>query len=269
MDANGLPVINRLEDVAQIGWFNVNQLLSHQPTAQQQGQFMSMLSHSGLGNQGQRIGQLLIQSYENTVNFNNQAFLAMLPQNGIPVNNTTSVAYTIGLGESIPVGRMAVEAQKTAAGAQQQLQNDVDAIDQYNSSLSQINDRVIPVLNDIAGQDLGSDTVGWQVWLNNLVGFNLLQASAPPTITEDVPLAYQPQAIPLDTFSAPISVQRMSCFGAGTMVRTLTGSQPIESLKLGDQVLTQSVKTGALAYKPILAVHHNPPSKTFEIKLRQ
>ena len=51
------------------------------------------------------------------------------------------------------------------------------------------------------------------------------------------------------------------------MVRTLTGSAPIESLKPGDQVLTQSVKTGALAYKPILAVHHNPPSKTYEIKL--
>ena len=59
----------------------------------------------------------------------------------------------------------------------------------------------------------------------------------------------------------------MSCFGAGTMVRTLTGSQPIESIKLGDQVLTQSIKTGALGYKPILVVHHNPPSKTYEIKL--
>ena len=31
--------------------------------------------------------------------------------------------------------------------------------------------------------------------------------------------------------------------------------------------MTQSIKTGALAYKPILAVHHNPPSKTYEIKL--
>ena len=50
-------------------------------------------------------------------------------------------------------------------------------------------------------------------------------------------------------------------------MRTLAGSQPIESLKLGDQVLTQSIKTGALAYKPILGVHHNPPSKTFEMKL--
>ena len=99
--------------------------------------------------------------------------------------------------------------------AQQQLQNDVDAVDRYNSSLSQINDRVVPVLNQISGQNLGPDTVVWQTWLNNLVGFNTLQASEPPTITEDVPLAYQPQQIPLGTFNAPIAVQRMSCFGAG------------------------------------------------------
>ena len=51
------------------------------------------------------------------------------------------------------------------------------------------------------------------------------------------------------------------------MVQTLTGREPIESLRLGDQVLTQNIKTGALAYKPILVAHHNPPSKTFEITL--
>ena len=64
----------------------------------------------------------------------------------------------------------------------------------------------------------------------------------PPTVVENVPLAYQPQPIPLGSFSAPIAVQRMSCFGAGTMVRTLTGLEPIESLKVGDQVLTQSIQ---------------------------
>ena len=151
--------------------------------------------------------------------------------------------------------------------AQQQLQNDVNSIDQYNNSLSEINDRVVPILENVSGQNLGPDSVAWQGWLNNLVGFNSLQASEPPTITEDVPLAYQPQPIPLGTFSVVTGIQRMSCFGAGTMVRTLAGSEPIEKLKLGDQVLTQSTKTGALAYKPILAVHHNPPSKTYEIKL--
>jgi len=59
----------------------------------------------------------------------------------------------------------------------------------------------------------------------------------------------------------------MSCFGAGTPVRTVDGVRPIESLKVGDLVLTQSTDTGALDYKPILVVHHNPPSATFRIKV--
>jgi tetratricopeptide (TPR) repeat protein len=267
MDANGQPVINRPEAVGQTGFMNVNQLLLRMPTAQQQGQFVSMLSQSGLGHQGQRIGQLIVNTYENAIISQNDLFLATLPRNGLPITNGTSVNYTFTQGESIPVGRMAAEAQKTAAMAQQQLQNDVNAIDQYNSSLSEINNRVVPILENVSGQNLGPDSVAWQGWLNNLVGFNSLQASAPPTITQDVPLAYQPEPIPLGTFTGVIGVQRMSCFGAGTMVRTLTGSEPIEELKLGDQVLTQSTKSGALAYKPILAVHHNPPSKTYEIKL--
>jgi len=59
----------------------------------------------------------------------------------------------------------------------------------------------------------------------------------------------------------------MSCFGAGTLVRTLAGLRPIESLEIGDQVLTQDIKTGALRYQPILVVHHNPPSATFKVGL--
>ncbi len=284
MDANGLPVINRPEAVTESGFIPVGQMIvatnPRMPTAQQQAHLMSMLSQSGLGGQGQRIGQQILNAYETNVLIGNniaysplsqnpalQMFGNLIPNNGMPLNNTTKLNLTTVQGESIPIGQMAVEAQKSAAVAQQQLQSDVDAIDQYNRSLSQINDRVIPVLNDISGQNLGPDTAAWQTWLNNLVGFNSLQASEPPTITEDVPLAYQPQPIPLGTFSTVVSVQRLSCFGAGTMVRTLTGSQPIEALKLGDQVLTQSIKTGALAYKPIVGVHHNPPSKTYEIKL--
>jgi hypothetical protein len=32
-------------------------------------------------------------------------------------------------------------------------------------------------------------------------------------------------------------------------------------------VLTENTKTGALAYRPIVDVHHNPPSKTYRVKL--
>lgn len=42
------------------------------------------------------------------------------------------------------------------------------------------------------------------------------------------------------------------CFAAGTLVWTRTGLRPIESLEIGDFVLTQNVETGELSYKPVL-----------------
>ena len=48
-DANGLPVINRPEGFSQTPYFPVSQFLLQQPMAEQQGKFMSMLSHSSLG----------------------------------------------------------------------------------------------------------------------------------------------------------------------------------------------------------------------------
>ena len=54
---------------------------------------------------------------------------------------------------------------------------------------------------------------------------------------------------------------------AGTAVRTLRGTAPIETLRVGDQVLTMNLKSGALGFHPVVVVHHNPPSKTFRITL--
>ena len=283
MDSSGLPVINRPQATSQFAITAPEMMQLGGPkmlTAHQTGQLMSMLAQSGLGSRTQLIGQRILSGYEEDVRIGNNVsfFLAVNPlwmpiglaasgSGPLPINNGSVFTGSIAHGVSIPIGRMAVEARKTAAAAQQQLQNDVDSIDQYNRSLSEINDRVVPVLCEISGQDLGPDIVAWQGWLNNLVGFNSLQSSEPPTITEEVPLAYQPEPIPLGNFSTVFDVQRTSCFGAGTVVRTLAGSDPIESLKLGDLVLTQGTKSGALAYKPILAVHHNPPSKTYLIKL--
>ena len=59
----------------------------------------------------------------------------------------------------------------------------------------------------------------------------------------------------------------ISCFAAGTPVRTLDGPRPIESIRTGDQVLSRDVMTGALAFRPVLAVHHNPPDKTLRVAL--
>ncbi len=44
----------------------------------------------------------------------------------------------------------------------------------------------------------------------------------------------------------------MSCFVPGTLIHTESGLAPIESIQIGDRVLSQDVETGELAYKPVL-----------------
>jgi Pretoxin HINT domain len=281
-DANGLPVLLRPEQfwttsVPAAQLLNSNYIPNNlQPTAAFKSQFTSLLAHSGLGTSAQKVSNAIFQNYE--AKFSNpltnpfvSPLLAMAgtAYSSTPLNSGTTLVLHIAAGEAFPVGQMAVEAQKTAYAAEQQLETDVATIREYNASLSQINDRVLPVLRDVSGLDLGPKPVEWQKWFLSLVGFQLnqMQASPKSTVIEDVPLAYQPQPIPIGQFVGPIGVSRISCFGAGTLVRTLTGPEPIESLKIGDPVLTQSTRTGALGYKPIMAVHHNPPSRTFRVAI--
>ena len=58
-----------------------------------------------------------------------------------------------------------------------------------------------------------------------------------------------------------------SCFAAGTQVHTIEGLRAIEGLQVGDRVLSQNTSTGALSFRPIVAVHHNSPSPTLKLSL--
>ncbi len=183
---------------------------------------------------------------------------------------------------TIPVGQMIVEYQKSALVAQQQLSNDITAMDRHNAGVKQSNDRVTQVLRAVSGRDHGVNRELWKKWYVDLKGYAYTSApeSPRPTVVQEVPLAYQPQMVPITQINRSVgpavtaiqsSVTPMStiasCFGAGTPVRTLTGPRPIESLRIGDRVLTQSTATGALGYQPIVTAYHNPPSPTFLIKL--
>lgn len=58
-----------------------------------------------------------------------------------------------------------------------------------------------------------------------------------------------------------------ACFAAGTMVRTLRGGRPIETIRAGDLVLTQDTADGRLDYRPVVTAYHNPPNETFRLDL--
>jgi hypothetical protein len=181
-----------------------------------------------------------------------------------------SVAYQEAL--QIPIGQMILDSQRAAEAAQMQLAGDVQAIEAYNAPIREVNRCVRQVLTGATGNDLGDDRSAWSRWLVDLFGYVYApqKASADETtIVEQVPLAYQPQAVPIisDQIVGLQLEHRHSCFGAGTPVRTIDGLRPIESLRAGDLVLTQHPSDGELKYQAVVTVYHNPPNATYRVKL--
>jgi Pretoxin HINT domain len=169
----------------------------------------------------------------------------------------------------VPLGQVFAEAQRSRRAAEQQLLEDVRALEDHNVAVRMANDRAAGVLNGATGQSLPPERRAWASWWLDRVGY----ASASPawtsrrTVTMDVPIAYQPPILPEGAYREVTRVERRSCFGAGTPVQTVAGPRPIESLRIGDLVLTQSTASGGLGYHPILVVHRNPPSPTIRVKL--
>lgn len=184
----------------------------------------------------------------------------------------------------IPIGQLMLQYQTAALVAQQQQRNDIQVVEDYNAVVGQMNDRATQVLRGVTGEDRGEDPKSWTGWWVDQLGYAYKspQEQPVPTFVENVPLAYLPpgvntpalnqQAGPSNTtttVSSTFSPGGVShnCFKAGTPVRTLAGPQAIETIKVGDQVLTQDVQSGALSYQPVLAVFHNRPGATLRIEL--
>jgi tetratricopeptide (TPR) repeat protein len=148
---------------------------------------------------------------------------------------------------------------------QQTMDDDVRMLDQANARINQTNDRVLPLLQTLTGQTLGADPKAWQSWWTDQLGLVLDSSSSDtkPTLTETV-------ASPDATLSVPsgavqFGIPHHACFAAGTVVHTIDGPQPIESIKVGDRVLAENTTTGVLAFSPVVAVQLNNPQPTLRI----
>lgn len=150
------------------------------------------------------------------------------------------------------VGRVRRSTERT-------LQRDLAVVQQLNRRVEAANQRIGSTLMRITGESSpGYDPDAWMGWWTDKLGlkYERTESRYKTTTTRVVP--------------TPIIFQvHHSCFVAGTPISTLTGLRPIESLKVGDLVLTQDTSTGALDYQPIVGVHHNPPAETVRIRLKQ
>jgi hypothetical protein len=146
-----------------------------------------------------------------------------------------------------------IDAQQKAANARMQQRLDAEFLQQMNGTFRIMNQRAAAVLTQILGApNLGDDEDAWKRWWYDRVGYRY----TPP---EKVDMSQALRQIPGPYLT--------TCFAAGTPVLTRDGPRPIESIRVGDVVLSQDAATGALGYQPVVDVHHNPPDQTLHVHL--
>ncbi len=178
--------------------------------------------------------------------------LAAVAGGQTPINNVMMSAATQAAREDILIAERMMASREAIGFGQQQLQNDVRAVEAYNADVQTINDRVLPILTDLTGRDLGPSGEAWRAWWTDQRGYaySTQDPRTKPTYTEII--------------RNPYGITH-SCFGAGSMVHTLNGPQAIESIQVGDEVLSQDTRNGKLAYTPVLIAFHNKPAATLRI----
>jgi hypothetical protein len=168
---------------------------------------------------------------------------------------TTSLAATSPRRVGGENGRNQARYKQAVAAAEALFEYDLACLESNNVTARQVNDRIFPLLQSSTGQDLGDDRVAWSKWWTEEQGYSF---RPPEKVTyfqraPDTTPNYEPAAL-------------SSCFGRGTLVRTIDGPRAIETLRIGDRVLSQDTTSGALSYQPVLVVYHNPPDETRRIE---
>lgn len=131
--------------------------------------------------------------------------------------------------------------------AAQEMQSRADIVNQQAAAN---NRRIFAALESLADAQIARDVNEWQKWWEDYNQYYWPKQTC---------YAYQRGAVPY------MVGYGMSCFLAGTLVRTEAGLAPIESLRPGDRVLAQDQETGELAYKVALRTTVRPPAKMIRI----
>ena len=117
------------------------------------------------------------------------------------------------------------------------------------------NEQVMKVLRGATGRSLGNDREKWRKWWSEERGYGY---KAPPTPSRDDLSSGEDKTIYFSTVN-------FECFAAGTPVLTLAGRVPIERVSVGDQVLSQDARSGAISYHPVAAVTRSAPPRSSKL----
>ncbi|MGZ0174857.1 MAG: polymorphic toxin-type HINT domain-containing protein, partial [Planctomycetales bacterium] len=112
-------------------------------------------------------------------------------------------------------------------------------VDEVNEVTTELNGRVGQVLSSLIGRGPKGNPHYWWKWWNAERDVEAADKSV-VEVSEEGTALEEPFLL------------RMSCFAAGTPVWTENGLKPIESIRIGDRVLSKNVESGELAFRTVL-----------------
>ena len=119
--------------------------------------------------------------------------------------------------------------------------------------------RVFSVLKSCLGVDNGSSAKDWWAWWDSENDSNHIEARTQSyQYIRDENYAVQPVSVAV--------TRTHECLIAGTLIQIQSGLKPIESIRVGDMVLSQNVETAAMELKPVLKTTLRDPAPIMEIK---
>lgn len=159
------------------------------------------------------------------------------------------------------IRRAAQQANENAFASWRRMWAQAARVEQAAASTNQVrqqlNGRIVAVLQQVTGQQLGNQPQEWWDYWQEYSGYQLDRELVTSYDTQDY---YRPSIA-----SPPPPTPRCECFAAGTLVWTKTGLEPIETLRSGDQVLAMDVATGERCFRPVLQTTRRPPSELMRI----
>ena len=165
------------------------------------------------------------------------------------------------------------EVRRSIAATETQLNDDIGKINDRNAAIGVRNVEVARVLQQVSGRQFGPSRIEWTQWWVDQKGESYKSTSyvsPKPVVENRVAIAYAPPVVaqPFTVINLNMPTRSShNCFAAGTPVVTLKGLQTIETIAVGDLVLTQNVTSGAMGYEPVVAALKNPPSPTLRLEI--
>ncbi|WP_419194554.1 polymorphic toxin-type HINT domain-containing protein [Novipirellula herctigrandis] len=160
---------------------------------------------------------------------------------------------------TIPFSKNAVAQQIVDQSTQSEINRAIKNNDANNFTKAIAQERVFDLLQAATDAEVDRNTNAWWGWwdrYNEQLHYG--EKNRDRRYYEDrkdIVYASQPVII--------LVLINRECLIRGTQVQTEYGLRNIESIRVGDRVLSQDVASGELKLKPVLNTTHRPPAKTF------